>query len=268
VIPFKMQILTDTGAGPPFTATLRDISETGLGLTSQISLSTGVAVSVEVCVNNLTWKGRMKVVHCTATISGHKVGLELAERPPMQSPRTREEEAVERLRDEIALERTKTQIVTAIRAYQLAHRTWGFLGTALKKRMRHVLTTLAPDIEAEAGPSGRKEPRLAMTGDVHVVVPVCYGWKWMAASIVDVSESGVQVVFNRDGLTDPKERELTGEFDLKPGTPMIVGIGMQPDTLWVPARILHCEEAEQSMVRVGATFVKDHELMDFEVPQV
>jgi len=257
-VPVWIRPLTEAGPGPAHPYELRDISDTGIGLTSELRFEPQQRLQVDLCVNNIGWSSRMVVAHCTEAISGYNVGLELSEAPPPKTAPPVVEEPLERPRRLQNLEQVKEEICKAMRAYHLARVSWGLLGTPVKKRVLRVIEELLPasaELSGEKDEGGwRKHRRLGMEGDVHLVIPLHYGWKWLRARINDVSQDGAGLSIPFDLIDNSVERELAGEFKICPEMTVIVGLGAEPDTIWVPAEVVHGSGPKDGAVHIGVQF--------------
>lgn len=252
-VPVWVRILVGNHLSPAQARQLVDISATGLGIVSKVSYEPGQTMMIELCINNTTWSGLMKVVHCSETAGGYKVGLttvslELDDGPEQAQSRGR------RPSDAATLKQLQKEIPKAMRAYRQARASWGLLGTPIRNNIARIIANLEPDEENQQGASKRKHRRLRMKGDVHLVVPTYYGGKWLRAQILNISEGGAGLLLPFNLTPDDVERELAGNFRIAPRVPVIVGIGSLPHIIWLPAEITHCGKPENGTTRIGVAF--------------
>jgi hypothetical protein len=71
----EMKILRYRGEPVDANAHTRDLSETGIGLTTKEEVGEGELVDLKFCYDGVSYKARAQVAHCTQTIGGYKVGL-------------------------------------------------------------------------------------------------------------------------------------------------------------------------------------------------
>lgn len=266
-IPIRMRLVTEQGPGPAFNAELRDISENGLGVHFHMNLTADQLVDVELCINNIAWEGRMRIVHCTRTLNGYKIGLYNADpKMPPKQQRSADDALVRRLRNSVSLQQMRSEIKTAMRAYSLAYKSYGLLGSNVKKKIRQVLGAMPTPTTQEMDGSPRRTVRYEMQGDVHLVVPTSGHWRWIQARVVDVSEGGVGLRVDAESLNDPVEAQLSGEFKFSNNMFTIIGLGTAPNILWVPARLVHIRNDEEcdGMLRIGARLETDNIMKELE----
>jgi hypothetical protein len=70
----------------PFTATLLDVSLTGLMLRTFEEMPNRTATALHICVGDDECVVHAKSIHCTGTLAGYKVGFELQFPAPAESP--------------------------------------------------------------------------------------------------------------------------------------------------------------------------------------
>lgn len=252
---------------------LRDVTDWGLGIRSQIPFRIGKIVWIDLRVNNATWSGAMRVVHCTQTLGGYKVGLVIAEgvltrqtsaskaktEPNGKDPSDPTPQLRKSLREREWLVQAKAEIQEAIQAYELARRSWGLLGVSVRKEIRRVVNSLPGTVDTAAD-RRRKHPRIRTGADVRALACVNGSWRRLPARIADVSEDGVGLVLPYDMGQGDTERELAGDTKVHAGMVVILGLGTGSNTLWVPAEVLHCQESADDKVRVGARFLTPRSL--------
>lgn len=260
-IPVWVRFPAPDGFGPPCRFTLRDVSRRGIGLYAHLAFPCDQTVHVDLNVNDLAWSGRMCVRHCTETIGGFKVGLELIgdvpepalpKPPPTNAPAAPPADPFKR---RATLQQLKTEVRKAVRAYRLAQSSWGLLGIGVRQRIRRIVERQAKSIPTGPKDCQRRQPRVALDTGTRVIVPMSHSWHEVPAQILDVSVDGVTLVMSSQIVTDPIERELTGDLDVRVGMTLLVGLGYEPDRLWIPGEVLHSQDAGPNRVRVGVQFV-------------
>lgn len=253
-IPVWVRVITGSGVSPAQARQLLDISSFGLGINSKVKYRCGQQMMVELCINNTTWSGPMRVVHCTEMAGGYKVGLTVVGDAAGVEAEGAEGNRGRRPSDAANLKRLQAEIPKAMRAYRQARASWGLLGTPVKNNIMRIIAGLPPQEDNYRGHSRRKHRRMRITGDVHLVVPTYYGGKWLRAQILDISEGGAGLSIPFNLTSDDIERELAGDFKIAPKVPVIIGIGAEPNTIWLPAEITRCGKPENGAVRVGIAF--------------
>jgi len=253
-IPVWIRIVSGASLSPAQARQLMDISPIGLGITSKARYRQGQQVSVELCINNTTWSGLMKVVHCTEMAGAYKVGLTVNNEASDVGGEPGEDNRGRRPSSAANLAQLQEQIPKAMRAYRQARVSWGLLGTPIKNNIKRIVSGLSPVKDSYKGPTHRKHRRMHVAGDVHLVVPTYYGGKWLRAQILDISEGGAGLSVPFSLASDDVERELAGNFRIAPKVPVIVGIGSEPHTIWLPAEITHCSRPDEGAIRVGVEF--------------
>ncbi|MDM8008487.1 MAG: PilZ domain-containing protein [Phycisphaerae bacterium] len=237
--PLWVRIISGADAGSAQARQLIDLSPSALGIVSKTPYVQGQQVSVDVCINNITWSGLMRVIHCTEQAAAYRVGLSLSAEPAAVGA---------------DLAQLQEQIPKAMRAYRQARISWNLLGTPVKKNIKRIISYLSPVDDDYEGPTQRQYRRAHVTGDVHLIVPIYYGGKWLRAQILDISEGGAGLCVPFSLPNEEIERELAGDFKIAPKMPVIVGIGNEPDTVWLPAEITHCSGPREGAIRVGVEF--------------
>ncbi len=254
-IPVWIRVITGSTFSPAQARQLVDISATGLGFISKSTYKVGQSMMVELCINNTTWSGPAKVVHCTEHAGGYKIGVMVttsSQQDLVQMAIYNTSRKPTGARD---LKQLQEQIPKAMRAYRQARASWGLLGTPIKKNIMRIISRLPmPSDDEHVGESHRRHKRFQMEGDVHLVVPTYYGGKWLWARILDISEGGAGLSIPWDVRDNDVERVMSGDFRLAPKVPVIVGIGNEPHTVWLPAEITHCSPPQDGLIRVGVAF--------------
>lgn len=253
-----------------------DISDTGVGFLSRRSYEVGQHVFVEICVNGVTWTGEMSVAHCTEEVPAYRIGLRQLSRVPtavtlFQETRRASDQPTDALdvlrknvREQSSLSVLKTEVRKAMRAYQLARSTWGLLGTSVRKQIQRVISGLPESGETQSDDNlNRQHARCSMAADARLVVELAHGWRQVPIRTLDVSEGGIGFLMPPDFSLDTVERELSGDVQLRKGTAVIIGLGAEPETLWVPAEVMHCQGGPRGLMRVGAQFATPGSLKVF-----
>ena len=253
-VPVWIQTIGGWGPSPAHGYELCDISASGLGFISKRRFEPGQWVLVELCANNAKWSGRMRVVHCTDSASGYIVGLELNEPRSVEDPNDPGEDSETHVDTSMSLDEMKGEIRQAMRAYELAYRSWGLLAMPLKRRIRSVIKGLVPATDPRTDGCRREHGRLRMEGDVHLVLPGHRRWRATRARVIDVSEDGVGLLIEWNWMDDQVERELAGEFRLKPQMPVLVGLGAGRRKVWTPGEISYCASSQHGTIRLGVKF--------------
>ncbi len=253
-IPVWIRVVGGAPGSPAQSRQLVNMSLSGLGISSKTRYRQGQQVSVDVCVNNTTWSGLMKVVHCTEEAGAYKVGLSANTEPASVEADAGEDNLGRNSSTVADLRPLQEQIPMAMRAYRQARVSWGLLGTPIKKNIRRIIRSLSPIEDNYKGPSRRRHRRMYLTGDVHLLVPTYYEGKWLRPRILDIGEGGVGLSVPYTLSNDDIERELTGDFRIAPQVPVIVGIGNNPQTIWLPAQITYCSGPDEGAMRVGVEF--------------
>ncbi len=284
IVPITIRIIEQDGSlGPATTQWLQNISESGISITSHHKFDEDQILHVEICVNGTMWGGEMRVVHCTGTVSGYKFGLELKDPLPAQStpsptpwPVELERRKQPRIlpdpthrfrraqRTHTWLEQAKAEIRKATRAYNLARRTWGLLGVSIQKQIKKVIEQFPGQLAPAVANERRKLQRHRTNVDAHLVVHSSAQWRQFPARIVDISEGGLKVEVNFQSSEDPAEWELHGEFSFYVGMAIVVGLGAEPNTLWVPAEVVRCGQSDGELQHLGVKFNTEKALEAFE----
>jgi hypothetical protein len=255
VIPVSVRAIKEDGPGPETTCRLWDISATGMCTTSYFRFEEGQRLLVELVIEDIGWCGEMRVMHCTQTISGYKIGLRLArpeEKLAEDAIATSESRSARQDRD--WLPQTREEVARSMKGYQRARQTWGLLGLSVRKLIRKAIHEL-PEVVPEEETEGRRlYARFPADIDTHLILAAGYGWHRLAARIENISEGGMRLLLNEDVVQTGAEREMMGDCTVREGMPVMVGFGSEPDTVWVPAEIVRCEPPVEGMVRVGILF--------------
>jgi hypothetical protein len=252
-IPVLMRLTSEGSVGPAQARQLVDISPTGLGILSRSRLRPGQSAVVELRINNTTWSGTMKVVHCNETNGAHQVGMTVTDAPiANRSPRAN------RLRGRrpsatANLKQFQAEIPEAMRAYRRSRTWWGLVGTSLKEKIQQTIAALPLVEDDYDGTCERKHRRAKMNGDAHLVIPTYYNGQWLRAQISDMSEDGAGLL--PFGLTvDHSQMEPASEFKISPNLPVIVGIDSGSNILWLPAEIIHSSQSNGMAMHIGVQF--------------
>lgn len=253
-IPVWIRMMAGTTLSPAQARQLLDISATGLGITSKARYRVGQTMMVELCINNTSWSGPMKVVHCSEHAGGYKIGLTVMKGLPKGVAEAAIDNTGRKPSSTANLRQLQEEIPKAMRAYRQARVSWGVLGTPIKKNIARIIAQLDPVTDDFQGPSQRKHCRMEIEGDVHLVVPTYYGGKWLRARILDISEGGAGLSIPFNLTADDIERELSGELRIATKVPVIVGIGNEPHIIWLPAEITRCGKPEDGAIRIGVAF--------------
>lgn len=254
LVPSVVRLRPRSDPTSSITCELRDISSLGLGLAVHGELEPCQPVFVELHVGGVHWAGEMCVVHCTHSARGYRVGLMPGchvgiERDLDPAP------AVEEPDDEpVSLERIRAEIHAAVRAYRRAQASWGLLGASVEARITRAIQTLPPLPENATHDSRREHPRYPVVGDVQVVLASRHAWKHLRGRINDISLGGAKLLVAMKATDDFIERELIGDFGLRPQIVMIVGVETAEETLWLPARIIHCFQHDR-LAQLGVSFL-------------
>ena len=254
---------------------LWDISEDGASIRSLAAWKPGERVWVDLAFRGTLWSGAMRVMHCTRMVSGYRVGLEVTQREgPAMDPCAGIFEGVEAdaasdptrpLRaslHERAWEKAREEVREALRSYKRGRRSWGLLGKDVNQEIARALRGLPSEAMDVGENRRRKWPRMRTWGDIRV-----FGadWRRLRARILDVSQGGAGLTFPLELVEDPIERALRGEYRLRPGMPVMLGLGAGPETHWVPATLVHCRPPADETIRVGVAFVTSQPLEAFDL---
>jgi hypothetical protein len=214
----------------------------------------------------------MTVIHSTGTISGFKIGLTLKDQPQpsINSSLVEATESVHGLpdptkrlrktyREQTWLDKAKDDIRRATKAYYLARRTWGLLGVSVQKQVQKVVNELPGEPTPAVQDERRKSQRRNTNASAYLVVHSTARWRQFPARVVDVSHFGLkaEVVLGQD---DAVERE----FSFCKGMVVVIGLGADPDTLWVPAEIVRSQELKGGVVQLGIQFNTPKSVEAFE----
>ncbi|MGB9624601.1 MAG: PilZ domain-containing protein [Phycisphaerae bacterium] len=254
---------------------LWDISADGVSIRSLAAWKPGERVWVDLAFRGTLWSGAMRVVHCTRMVSGYRVGLEVTRREgPAMAPCAGIFEGIgadaasdptQPLRASLhdrAWEKARDEVREALRSYRRARRSWGLLGKDVNREIARVLRGL-PGEAMNAGENKRRRwPRVRTSGNIRVFAA---DWRRLCAGILDVSQGGAGLTFPYELVEDPVERALRGEYRLRPGMAVMVGLGAGPETLWVPATLVYCRPPAGETIRAGVAFVTSQPLEAFDL---
>lgn len=254
----------------PRTEWLQDLSSSGIGLISKYPYEPREIVQVTMCVNGVTWSDRMSVVHRTQSLAGYRFGLTLLD-PPKTDDRARK--LGSRIGSELAtietsrLMRMKDEITRAVRAYSLARRSLGLLGTSVRRQVTTAIETIAnfatAAIDPQQADERRGEPRVPSKCCVSIVVHSVPRWRLIPARVVDISRSGVRVTIPLELDRDMIETELAGPTTFCKGMAVIVGLGSDPDVVWVPAEVVRWTKPDHQTQDICIEFVTPASLRAF-----
>ena len=269
-IPVRVRFAADDRESSAHLYTMHNISRTGISLYAHQPLPVDGIVNVGLFVNGLVWSGPMRILHCTETVGGYKVGLESMEEPePSAGSESRPgpNECVRPLcrpmMEPATFSEIRAEIRKTIRAYHLARASWGLLGGAIRVQIRRAIRTVAgPSVPEQAG-SRRKRPRSPVNTDTRVIFRAYHDWRQVAAWIIDVSEDGVGLAMPDQLLDDAIEREMVGDLHVSVGMTLIVGLGCEPRRLWIPGEVVDCSEPADGQVRAGIQFATPASLQIF-----
>jgi hypothetical protein len=209
-------------------------------------------VVVELALNGMNWSGGMRVMHCTEMVTGYKIGLHVDD---VVLPDTgKAEEACKRrdLPQEVLA--VKEQIAKSMRAYRLNESTWGLFGKSVRRKVAEVTKGL-PEIEGtETEKCQRSQPRLQYDSGAYLLVPTYYGGKWLPAKVEDISKGGAGISMSPEIFKADIQRELMGDFRLDVSLPVLLGLGEEPDILWIPAEVAYSNRFSNGRVRAGLAF--------------
>ena len=70
----------------------------------------------------------------------------------------------------------------------------------------------------------------------------------------DVSQEGIGLLLPSGLVDDPVERQMVGELAAHVGMILIIGLGAEPQRLWIPGEVMNCSPAREGRVRAGVQF--------------
>lgn len=256
-VSVRLRMLDEPGHehGPAFTARTRDISANGLGLVMPEKLPLYQLLQVEVFTHKAAWTGPMRLVHCTQTVGGYKVGLVCtgSDGRPLQPPPEPEVESEPDGSFLFSLERARKEVSRAFRRYRWAEATWSLLGRSMEKELKQILDSLPiPQSSMFKLEQRRRHYRHRVEGGVHLLVWTGRGCDLIETEISDISAGGAQLVLspNPVGLHRPNvsPRWMLGQW-------AAVGIWTPAQsTMWFPCRIIHGGSRSGARV-IGLQFV-------------
>lgn len=268
LIPVSVRFWDCPGPGDSYAHWLDDVSESGIGISSDYPFLEGQVVAVELCVNNTIWQDCMRIVHAGRTANGYRFDLESEDPANVttgSSAHPRElpdptRQLQQKARERAWLAQAKEDIRKATRAYLLARKSWGLLGTSVKKQIAKAIQTMPGTARPTIEGCRRRHERRAVSGDTYLVVHGVHQWKIVAAHVVDVSIGGLRMAVPMR----VEENRSNGEgFHFEVGTPVVVGLGSEPNTLWVPAEIVRVEEPSGGLRYLGLQFITPRSLEAF-----
>jgi len=268
--------LTDEGLGPAREYPLRDLSTGGMSITSPELIETGSVFEVEGCINHRTWKGRLRVVHSTLADNQYKVGMQLIDQPDVpQPPRTPRIAALPTIelpgqpwthagadsglaQMEIDLDRVRNAVIAA-------ENTWEQLGKTARKLILKAVGNLpeAAKPEPPTETNHHEHPRQSTNLDAGMIIMGSQSWRRLAIHVTDVSEGGLGAKISNDQLDNETVSQNGGEYVLHVGLPVMMAFGAEPDTIWLPAEIVHFDEDRPDSVNIGVQFITPRALQFF-----
>jgi len=273
--PVWLRRLGQAASDPGMRCFLWDISADGVSLRSLAAWQPGEYAWVDLAFRGTLWSGEMRVVHCTRMVSGYRVGLEATQREgPAVDPCAGvfdgigAEAASDPTRPlraslhERAWEKAQHEVREALRSYRRARRSWGLLGKDVNREIDRMLRGLPGEAMDAGEDTRRKWPRVRTRDDIRVFAA---DWRRLRACMLDVSQGGAGLTFPRELVEDPIERALRGEYRLRPGMAVMLGLGAGPETLWVPATFVYCRPLGDETIRAGVAFVTSRPLEAFDL---
>jgi hypothetical protein len=270
LIPVSVRFWDSPGPGDSYAHWLDDVSESGIGISSDYPFLEGQVLAVELCVNNTIWQDCMRIVHAGRTANGYRFDLESVDDPSgmaLSNPATTRglpdptRQLQRKARERAWLAQAKEDIRKATRAYLLARRSWGLLGTSVKKQIASAIQTMPGTVKPTIDGCRRRHERRTVSGDTYLVIHGVHQWKIVAAHVVDVSTGGLRMAVP---VTVEENRPNGGTgFQFEVGTPVVVGLGSEPNTLWVPAEIVRVEDPCGGLRHLGLQFITPKSLEAF-----
>ena len=268
--------LTDEGLGLAREYPLRDLSTGGMSITSPEPIEIGSVFEVEGCINHRTWKGRLQVVHSTLADNQYKVDMQLIDQPDVpQQPRAHRIAALPPIElpgrpwthagADSGLAQVEIDLDQVRKAVIAAENTWEQLG----KTVRKLILKAAGDLPEAAKPepqtetNHRKHPRQPMNLDADMIVTGSQRWQRLTIHVTDVSEGGLGAEISNDQLDNETIAQDGGECVLHVGLPVMMAFGAEPDTIWLPAEIVHCDDGRPDSVNIGVQFITPRALQFF-----
>lgn len=268
--------LTDEVLGPAREYPLRDLSTSGMSITSPEPIETGAVFEVEGCINHRTWKGRLQVVHSTLTDNQYKVGLQLIDQPDeAEPPRTERTTALPPIEfpgrpwthagADSGLAQVEIDLDQVRNAVIAAENTWEQLGKTARKLILKAAGNLpeAAKPEPQTETNHREHPRQPTHLDAGMIVMGSQSWRRLAIHVTDVSEGGLGAEISNDQLDNETMAQDGGECVLHVGLPVMMAFGAEPDTIWLPAEIMHCDDGRQNSINIGVQFITPRALQFF-----
>ena len=81
-----------------------------------------------------------------------------------------------------------------------------------------------------------------------------HGWRQTPVRIVDVSQEGIGLLLPTALVDDPVERQMVGEVQVHVGMILIIGLGSEPQRLWIPGEVMNCSPMKDGRIRSGIQF--------------
>lgn len=273
VLPVRLRLFDEQGntQGPAFAARSRDVSEQGLGLTVPSNLGERRHFKVEMFTIIGSLVGRMETLHCTQTNGGYKIGMRWIEAPlgrtspqrPGQSSLSLSMAPGKPQSEILTFKQALEEIRQAMRKYYVASISRGLLGLSMEREIGRVIESLPaqPDADIKAEPR-RKAFRHEVEGQVHLMVSTPQGHEFSSNDIADFSKGGARVV-----IMPPRAVETFGKppeaLPWSSGTSVSLGMWTQTGTLWLPARVTHCDQRSDELILAGLQFTLDKVMKDF-----
>lgn len=267
---------TDEGFGPAREYALRDLSADGMSISSPHPMAVGRTLEVEGNINHCTWKGRLEVVHCTPLDDEYKVGMKLIEplkaTPPFREKRNTFFPDVARIGQssvepaaESCLEQVEIDLNRVRNAFLVAENTWEQLGRTARRLILKAAGELprASSPRPETETNQRRHPRQATSLDAGMVVMGSDNWHRLGIRVTNVSEGGLGGEIAKDQLNDDSAAQAGAQCAICVGLPVMMAFGSEPDTIWLPAEITHCDNNQADKIAFGVQFVTPMALQFF-----
>lgn len=254
VIPVTIRSVDGVAPADRDRPSLQSASETGLVLSSRAPFGIGQILAIELCVNNTVWQDKLRVCRCESSGAGYHITLE-SPATPASTPRrddgndpTRKFQRL--VRERAWLAQAKEDIKKATGAYLLARRSLGLLGGSVRKQISKAVAAMPGAPSAGNSDERRRHERRHTGGDTYIVLHSVKQWRLIAAQIVDVSEGGLRMAVPSRG-----DAASEGGEELANGTAVVVGLGAEPSTLWVPAEVVRVEPDRGGVRHIGLQFI-------------
>ncbi|MHC4442607.1 MAG: hypothetical protein ACYTBZ_21300 [Planctomycetota bacterium] len=267
-VPVWIRPFSETGLGRAYQCQLTNISSSGVGLFSRTVFECEQPVQLELCVNNVHWKGTMWVAHCTQTINGYVVGLELRTSSTQHSLPYRTEEQstkclntpdpiVEKptkcLNTPVDIERLKQELRTLILNHRLSTYTMGLIGKSIDKKICSAIRKLSCNT-SDRDDSLWKHRRRNIMNNVTMLIPDSDGWERLHPNMLHGKQGPITLLFTFDSLNEQSDHIASGVFDITPGTVVIIGLETDDGMLWAPAEITYCTNIKNEFTCINIEF--------------